>query len=114
MFKRHRVDVAFDMIHGSQGFVLRESERLCVSQPNQKRSDESVAARGGTATARSVMIAVTNEFGVTSKAGLKTGTPSGTTRTPPICVTSAGSRCSIGILEPSGILRSSVERGAAT
>ena len=37
------------MIHGGQGFVLRESERLCVSQPNQKRSDESGTARGGNA-----------------------------------------------------------------
>jgi len=58
-----------------------------------------------------LMIAVTNSFGVTSKAGLKTET---TVRHDPhaadVCHPFA-SRCSIGMCEPSGIFRSSGRKG---
>src|SRR5438105_12351968 len=40
MFEGNRVDVAFDVIDRRQRFVLRESERLRISEPNEKRSDQ--------------------------------------------------------------------------
>ena len=63
---------------------------------------------------RSVMIAVTNFAGVTSKAGLRMRAPSGVRRLGPTCVTSRALRSSIGMRDPSGVSRSMVEIGAAT
>src|SRR5262249_37600162 len=77
-------------------------------------SAESDCAYGALATPRSVTIAVTNLAGVTSKAGFSTCTPAGVIALPAKCVTSDGFRCSIGILLPSGVSRSTVEIGAAT
>src|SRR6516162_7697378 len=61
----------------------------------------------------SVMMPAISSAGVTSKAGLYTATPSGAVGRPKPSVTSRGSRCSIGIAEPSGIARSNVLDGAA-
>ena len=69
---------------------------------------------GARATPRSVMMAVTYLFGVTSNAGFSTRTASGAICFPARCVTSVEARCSIGILLPSGVFRSTVEIGAAT
>ena len=63
---------------------------------------------------RSVMIAVMNLCGVTSKDGLRTGAPSGASWVLPTCVTSRRSRSSIGMAEPSAVARSIVDHGAAT
>jgi len=52
--------------------------------------------------------------GVTSNAGFSICTPSGTICFPAMCVTSFELRCSMGILLPSGVSRSTVEIGAAT
>src|SRR3972149_10274329 len=61
----------------------------------------------------SVMIAAIFFAGVTSKAGLKTLTPSGAVLLPNPLVTSSGERSSIGISFPDFILKSKVETGAA-
>jgi len=60
------------------------------------------------------MIPVISSAGVMSKAGLRTATPSGAQRWSRKPVTSAAGRSSIGMREPSGILGSKVESGAAT
>ena len=57
---------------------------------------------------------VIHAAGVTSKAGLRTFTPSGATRTPKMVVTSSGLRSSISISAPVARLRSTVDQGAAT
>ena len=62
----------------------------------------------------SVMIAVTWSAGVTSKAGLAAGTPSGTMRRPPMTVTSSSALSSMGISVPFSKSRSKVVEGAAT
>lgn len=49
-----------------------------------------------------------------SKAGLKTGTLDGAVRTPEICLTSSGSRSSIGISAPHLTFVSNVDKGAVT
>ena len=61
-----------------------------------------------------MMMPVMRSAGVTSKAKLKTGTPSGVTRVEPMVVTSEAGRSSMGMCFPSGVERSMVERGAAT
>ena len=61
----------------------------------------------------SLMMAVTKRWGVTSKAGLRTRTPSGARRRPPWWVTSAEARSSMGMPSPVGVSRSKVEAGAA-
>ena len=64
---------------------------------------------------RSVMMPVMSDRSVTSKAGLKTFTPSGAMRRSyHISVTSSPGRCSMGIAAPSGIDMSMVELGAQT
>ncbi len=62
----------------------------------------------------SVMMPVINRAGVTSNAGLYTATPSGAVCRPKPCVTSRGSRCSMGMLSPEASDRSKVLVGAAT
>ena len=63
---------------------------------------------------RSVMIAVTYLYGVTSNAGFRTFAPIGASLAEPMWVTSFAFRSSIGIVEPSGVARSIVDTGAAT
>lgn len=60
------------------------------------------------------MIAVTRSAGVTSNAGCRTGTPSGTILLPAMCVISAALRSSIGMPAPLAVFRSMVDVGAAT
>lgn len=69
---------------------------------------------GARRTPFSVMMPVMQSAGVTSKAKLKTGTPSGTMRVPPTWVTSRSGRSSMGMCAPSGVRGSMVDRGAAT
>src|SRR5580704_8244053 len=81
------------------------------STPANFPSDASYGAR---AIPRSVTIAVTYFAGVTSNAGFSICTPSGVICFPAMWVTSFSLRCSMGILLPSGVSKSMVERGAAT
>src|SRR5512135_1497994 len=62
----------------------------------------------------SVMMPSISELGVTSNAGLEASIPLGATGTPRKCVTSPRSLSSIGIDDPEGKVKSSVEVGAAT
>ena len=69
---------------------------------------------GGRWTPRSVTIAVISSAGVTSKAGFHTGDSAGAVGRPATSRTSAGSRSSMTMAEPSGMAGSIVEVGAAT
>jgi hypothetical protein len=69
---------------------------------------------GSRATPRSVMIGVTNQFGVTSNAGFSTFTPIGATGWPRNSVTSVEARFSMGISPPCASVKASVETGAGT
>jgi hypothetical protein len=71
------------------------------------------SAYGAFATPISVMMPAISSFGVTSKAGCRTGTPSGRISVSPTFATSARPRSSIGIASPWGVSRSTVEVGAA-
>src|SRR5205085_2464296 len=94
---------------------LRElAARDACSQPFEQLLVEAVPledlvdgqnAKGGQWTPSSVTIAAINAAGVTSKAGLRAGKR---------LVSSAGSRSSIGIPDPSGVSRSRVDVGATT
>src|SRR5262245_35690086 len=77
---------------------------------NAFRSD---SVNGGRQMPRSVMMPAIRWCGVTSKAGFQTFAPSGASCAPLMCVTSLACRSSIGIREPSGVFRSTVESGAA-
>jgi hypothetical protein len=59
-------------------------------------------------------MAVTSSFGVTSKAGLNTLTPSGAVLVPKPSVISVASLSSIGISAPVFVYKSIVDIGAAT
>ena len=86
----------------------RPSAAAAASRSPLRGSRTSRAATPRTAarwTPSSVTIAAMSAAGVTSKAGLRAGKR---------LVSSAGSRSSIGIPEPSGVARSSVEVGATT
>src|SRR5439155_4878101 len=69
---------------------------------------------GGVATPASVTMAVMRWWGVMSNAGFAAAMPSGATGTPATCVISSGRRSSIGMADPSGVRKSTVDRGAAT
>src|SRR5574341_413664 len=80
-----RLDAEDQRVHGSRGTVSGDHHaggpeaRFAVAAPDPQSATRA-ASYGGRTTPRSVMIAVINPCGVTSKAGWMTGTPSGTMR----------------------------------
>src|SRR5262249_48629934 len=79
-----------------------------------RKTARMASSYGARRTPRSVMMAVMSAAGVTSKARCRTATPTGGTRVPPICVTSAALRSSIGMAASLGQWMSIVDTGAAT
>lgn len=88
-----------------------KEERLEIAQAEAATAPQT---KGGVSTPRSETQAVINDAGVTSKAGLKTGVPSGATFTPSGRDISAGDRSSIGISAPVGQAGSKLDEGATT